>query len=94
VEIVWLPRAEKGLDSVIQYLETHWDKKQILQLEKDVELFIDQILKFPNSCIGTKYRKYVRKGYPNKHVYIIYRYKPLSRRIEILNFRATKQKPL
>jgi hypothetical protein len=34
LKIVWLPRADNGLEKVINYLEENWTKKEILNLEK------------------------------------------------------------
>ena len=34
LEIVWTPQAEKGLDSVLEYLQEEWSAKEIFALEK------------------------------------------------------------
>jgi hypothetical protein len=35
--IKWTPQAEKGLDSVLLYLEKFWSIKEILQLEGKIK---------------------------------------------------------
>lgn len=44
-------------------------------------------------CSKTSKQKRVYKGLIDKNNYIAYRYKPLKKTIDIINFRGTKQKP-
>ena len=94
LKIVWTPRAEKGLDNVIEYLEQEWSSKEILALEKRILNLIERISKYPKICPSTKKYPNVRKGLVDKNNYIVYRIRPRKRTIEIINFRGTKQKPL
>ena len=94
LKIIWTPQANSGLMKVITYLEENWTKKEILNLEKNINELIERISKYPKICPATTKYKNVRKGIIDKNNYIVYRIKPKSKTIEIINFRGTKQKPL
>lgn len=94
LKIVWTPRAEKGLKTVIDYLEEEWTAKEILKLEQNIRNLLKQISKYPRICPATSKHKNVHKGLIDKNNYIIYRVRPQKGIIELLNFRGTKQKPL
>ena len=94
MEIVWLPKAIEGLDVVIEYLENNWTEKQINELENDIQELLYRIKNY--SFIGQPSGKnpHIRKAYPNKLTYLIYRVNQERKVIEIVNFRSTKQKPI
>ncbi len=91
MEIVWLPRADQGLDKVIEYLEIHWTEKHIKELEEDIKSITSYISKYPHIGIQSGKKPNLRKAYPNQYTYLIYRIRPRRKIIEIINFRATKQ---
>jgi len=39
LKVVWTKQAEKGLLKVIRYLEEEWSSKEILRLEKNINIF-------------------------------------------------------
>ena len=43
----WSRQANKGLDSVIKYLEFAWTAKEILNLEANIHQVISQIKVYP-----------------------------------------------
>lgn len=94
LEIYWTQRAKEGLESVIDYLEEHWTKKEILNLESNLKNLLENILEYPEICPKTSKQKSVYKGLVDKNNYLVYKYKPRKKVIEIINFRGTKQKPL
>ncbi len=94
VTVKWTPQAEKGLDKTILYLEKEWTTKEILQLEKDIDEFINRIIAHPQAYPKTSTYKNTYKGLVNKHSYIVYRIKPRKKQIQIINFRGTRQKPI
>ena len=94
LEIVWTPQAEKGLDSVLEYLQEEWSAKEIFAWEKRLLDLMERISKYPKICPSTGKYPNVRKGLVDRNNYIIYRIRPRKRTIEIINFRGTKQKPL
>lgn len=94
LKIVWTPQAEKGLDKVIEYLEKEWTVMEILNLEHNLQNLLNRISKYPKICPATGKYKNVHKGLVDKNNYIIYRIQPKKERIEIINFRGTKQEPI
>jgi len=94
LKIVWTPQANEGLIKVINYLEINWTKKEILNLEQNINELIKRISKYPEICPATLKYKNVRKGLVDKNNYIIYRIKARTKTIEIINFRGTRQKTL
>ncbi|UZO80770.1 type II toxin-antitoxin system RelE/ParE family toxin [Aquimarina sp. ERC-38] len=93
LKIVWTPKALEGLDSVLDYLDIHWTSKEILILESKIEEFKSQVERTPFIYPTTGKHKYIRKAVLSKHNYIIYRIKPQKKVIEIIYFKASKQKP-
>ncbi len=94
LKIVWTPQAEKGLDTVMAYLEEKWTVKEIHNLEKNLRGLLVRIGKYPKICPQTGKHKNVHKGLVDKNNYIIYRIKPRKGIIELINFRGTKQEPV
>ena len=94
LKIVWTPQALKGLKRVLQYLDAEWSKKEILNLEVKLYAVLDQISKQPQLFPKTGNFKNIHKAVIDKNNYIIYRNNNSKRKIEIINFRGTKQKPL
>jgi plasmid stabilization system protein ParE len=91
--IKWTPQAEKGLDSVLLYLEKFWSIKEILQLEKKINQVISLIILYPELFPKSKTNQSLHKAIIDKNNYLVYRVNTKMRRIEIVNFRGTKQKP-
>lgn len=94
LKIVWTPQAEIGLTNVLDYLEKEWTKKEILNLEKNLNNLLNLISKYPEICPQTGKYDNVHKGLIDKNSYIIYRVQAIQGIIEIINFRGTKQKPV
>ncbi len=95
LKIVWTPKAEAGLEKVIEYLKDKWTVREILNLEKNLEVFLERISKYPRICPKTSvYEKNVHKGLVDKNNYIVYRVNYMKGIIEIIHFRGTRQEPL
>ncbi|MFS4455054.1 hypothetical protein [Maribacter sp. 2304DJ31-5] len=43
LKIVWTPRAEKGLDTTISYLEEKWAVREIHNLERNLKDLLERI---------------------------------------------------
>jgi len=69
------------------------DIKEILILENKIEEFKAQVKRTPLLYPATGVHKYIKKAVLSKHNYIIYRFKPQKRVIELIYFKASKQKP-
>lgn len=91
--IRWTKQAEKGLDSVLVYLEQFWSIKEILQLEENIKQVISLIILYPELFPKSETYPFLHKAIIDKNNYLVYRINPQMRRIEIVNFRGTKQKP-
>ncbi|MDP5091838.1 MAG: type II toxin-antitoxin system RelE/ParE family toxin [Polaribacter sp.] len=94
LKIFWTPKAEEGLDKVLEYLENNWTIIEILNLEENLKNLLSRISKYPKICTATSAHKNLYKGLVDKNNYIIYRIHPKKAIIEIINFRGTKQKPI
>ena len=91
--IKWTPQAEKGLDSVLLYLEQFWSIKEILQLEENIKQVTSLIILYPELFPKSEAHPLLHKAIIDKNNYLVYRINAKMRRIEIVNFRGTKQKP-
>jgi plasmid stabilization system protein ParE len=91
--IKWTPQAEKGLDSVLLYLEQFWTIKEVLQLEENIKQVTSLIILYPELFPNSETNQHLHKVIIDKNNYLVYRINTKMRRIEIVNFRGTKQKP-
>src|SRR5688572_5424526 len=91
--IKWTPQAEKGLDSVLFYLDKFWTIKEILQLEENIKQVTSLIILYPELFPKSAAHPLLHKAIIDKNNYLVYRINTKMRRIEIVNFRGTKQKP-
>jgi plasmid stabilization system protein ParE len=91
--IKWTPQAEKGLDGTLLYLEKFWSIKEILQLEAKIKQVISLIILYPELFPKSETNQSLHKAIIDKNNYLVYRVNAKMRRIEIVNFRGTKQKP-
>ncbi len=93
LEIKWTKQAEKGLDNVLKYLEDEWIIKEILRLETKIKNTLDQIISNPELFPKSEYFKDLHKVIIDSNNYLVYKIHHSKKRIEIINFRGTKQKP-
>jgi|SRR5690606_8172968 len=94
LKIVWTLQAENGLNKVLEYLEQEWTSKEILVFENNIKDLLFKISKYPEICPRTEKFSNLHKGLIDKNNYIIYKVNYKKKRIEIINFRGTKQRPL
>jgi plasmid stabilization system protein ParE len=93
LKIKWTPQAEKGLDSVILYLEQFWSIKEILKLEENIKQVTSLIILYPELFPKSETNPQLHKAIIDKNNYLVYRINTRLGRIEIINYRGTKQKP-
>ncbi len=91
--IKWTKQANKGLDTVVEYLEFAWTVKEILNLEANIHQVISQIKVYPELFPKSDTNKNLHKALIDKNNYLIYRINYENQTIEIINFRGTKQEP-
>lgn len=74
LKMVWTPKAEVGLEKVIEYLEDKWTAREFLNLEKNLESFLERISKYPRIYPKTSvHNKNLHKGLVDRNNYIVYR---------------------
>jgi len=93
LKIKWTPQADKGLAIVIEYLESEWTFREILQLEENIIQVTNQISLFPDLYPKSETYRNLHKAIVDKNNYLVYRVNYKNSSIEIINFRGTKQKP-
>jgi len=94
LEIVWTPRAEKGFQSVITYLEENWTEREVQNFVRESFLFFDLLAAHPEILAKSAKQKNVYRGPMDNHNMLTYRFKPRKKQIELLNIRSFSQKPL
>jgi len=94
LKIVWTLKAEESLTKTINYLDEEWTINEILQLEQNLQDFLERISKYPKIYPSADKYNNVRKGLVDKNNYIIYRIDYRKVVIEIIYFRGTRQKPV
>lgn len=94
LEVVWTTQANEGLSTVLRYLEKEWTKNEILNFQIKLEKLINRLLTHPTLYPKSKTKPDLRRALIDKNNYIIYRLNLSKKRIEIINLRGTRQKPL
>jgi len=92
-KVVWSPTALKTYISNIEYLETLWAEKEILNFINSVKRKIQLLPNNPYLGNLTNKRKNVRKSVIHKRVILFYRVKKIKKEIELIRFWATRQNP-
>lgn len=93
LSLLWTPQAEKGLESVLVYLEKFWSINEILQLEEKIKQVTSLIILYPELFPKSATHPLLHKAIIDKNNYLVYRINTRLKRIEIINYRGTKQKP-
>ena len=90
LKIVWTPKADRGLNNVLRYLDQNSASIEILKLEQNLKVLLDLVRRYPEICTETKTYKNLHKGLIDKNNYIIYFVHPKEKLIEIINFKGTE----
>ncbi len=94
LEIFWTETAKTGLQSVLKYLEENWTEKEILKLEEKLKIVIQIIILNPEFFPKSTQNPKLFKALIDKNNYLVYRENKEKQRIEIINFRGTRQRPV
>tara|TARA_R100000501_G_C2528569_1_gene52523 strand:+ start:10 stop:303 length:294 start_codon:yes stop_codon:yes gene_type:complete len=94
LEIFWTETAKTGLQSVLKYLEKNWTEKEILKLEEKLKIVIQIIILNPEFFPKSTQNPKLFKALIDKNNYLVYRENKEKQRIEIINFRGTRQRPV
>lgn len=73
LEVFWMANAKLGLQNVLEYLEEHWSRNEILKLEKKLEAVIQIIILNPEFFAKSQYNPELSKVLIDKNNYLVYR---------------------
>lgn len=91
LEIVWSPRSESNLNSIVEYLKTNWTEREVASFLKQISKRLTFISESPLSFRALTDKHKVREAIITKHNLLIYRIH--SDRIEVLAVFDTRQNP-
>jgi len=94
LEIVWTYSALRGFEKIVKYLETNWTERELRNFLQETNNFVNLIRKNPEILQKTTQRKNVFRGPLNRYSIITYRVNIQHNKLEILNIRGVRQKPL
>lgn len=94
LDVVWTKRAEDGYDKIIKYLEKEWTDREIHNFIEETKQFLELLKKNPQLLEPSQVHKNVFRGPMNRLTIVTYRIKLRKQRIELLNIRGARQKPL
>lgn len=93
VEIIWTKRAEKGFNSIIEYLVENWTEREIETFVKQSFHFFDLLSEHPE-LLQKSDKKNIYRGAMDNHNILTYRFKPRKKQIELVNIRPAKRRPI
>lgn len=91
-KVIWSDLAIKSYIGNIEYLEKEWSEREVKNFITAVQRKILLQSIQPRMGIISDKRKNLRKTILNKRVVLIYRYKPLKKKIELVHFFNTYQR--
>jgi plasmid stabilization system protein ParE len=94
LKIVWTPRAEKGFERIILYLEENWSEREVQSFIRNSFEFFDLLAKQPEILQKSTKQRNVYRGPMDSHNILTYRYRPRKKQIELLNIRSARRKPI
>ena len=90
-KIIWLPKAEKRYDEIIEWLKKNWSNKEIANFVSRTDEVLELISIDPDLYRLSEKRN-IRQAIITKHNLLLYRKK--GNKIELLTFFDTRQNPL
>ena len=89
-KVIWLPKAEKRYDEIIDWLQQNWSDKEIANFIARTDEVIENIKKDPEMYRRSE-RKNIRQAIVTKQNLLLYRKK--SNIVELITFFDTRQEP-
>ena len=89
-EIIWSTKAEKGFDSIINYLHTDWSDNDAKNFVQKTYKVLD-LLQKGNIIFRHSIKTNIREVLITKHNLLLYREK--GNKIELLRFVDTRKNP-
>lgn len=93
LKIVWTPRAVKGYEKIINYLEENWTEQEVKSFVRNSQNFFKLLSQYPEILEKTGKQKNIYRGPMDDHNILTYRIRPRKKQIELLNIRQGKQRP-
>jgi len=94
MKIVWTPRAEKGFEAIMGYLDKHWAQREKLKFFNEFFDALDLIASNPKLLPPSGSKKNLHRGPINSQTIITYKLDRRKNRIILINVRASRQKPV
>ncbi len=89
-KIIWLPKAEKRYDEIIEWLENNWTHKEIANFVARTDEVLSLISTHPE-IYSLSEKRNIRQAVITKHNLLLYRKK--GNKIELITFFDTRQTP-
>ncbi len=89
-EIVWLPKAAKRYNEIIEWLRLNWSDKEIASFIARTKIVLDMISTNP-SLYRKSGKENVHEAIITKHNLLLYRKK--RNKVELMTFFDTRQNP-
>jgi hypothetical protein len=93
MDIIWSARAKITFFKVLDYLETSWTKREILQFNERTEIVIQAIKKNPGIFPVSLKHKEIRKAIVDKNNSFFYKVDNYNKKIYLLTFFDNRQNP-
>ena len=93
MEIIWSAKAKITFFSVIDYLNSNWTKKEMLQFYQRTHITLNAIKKNPDIFPASSKNKEIRKGIIDKNNSFFYKIDSYHQRIYLLTFFDSRQDP-
>lgn len=90
-EVIWSPDSENDIETILDYLETKWNRRVIAKFLNKVDDGISIILEDPHIFPIINEELQIRKSVITKHNSIFYR--ELDNKVEIVRIFDTRQDP-
>src|SRR5579872_5138532 len=91
-KVIWSPAAKQSFDTLIEFLESKWEKKVIVHLFADLNNTLRSVAANPAMFPFISHKKKLRKCVLRKKTLLIYRIKSKNV-IELVIFADTRQNP-
>ena len=89
-KIIWLPKAEKRYEEIIDWLHNNWTEREIANFIARTDDVVELISINPDLYRRSEKRN-IRQALITKHNLLLYRKK--GNKVELITFFDTRQKP-
>ena len=93
MEVIWSAKARITYFNVLDYLEKHWTKKEIIQFSSRTEIVIRAIQKNPGIFPYSHKHRNIRKAIVDKNNSFFYHVDKVNKIIFLLTFFDNRQDP-